>query len=184
MRVKSLIKLVRKAYYIGLCKIFYPSCSWLISWDPLSIRGYAFFQRILNVNGARLIPWPVHFTSRVTGNVTVGSMTAPGMMPGCYINGMAGIHLGGNVWIGPGVKIISANHDPGNLKQHLPAKSITIGNNVWIGANAIILPEVNVGDNVIVGAGTVLTRSVPAGMVVAGNPAKIIKENLPKVQST
>ncbi len=143
----------------------------------MAIRGYWIFQRILNVNGARAIPWPVHFTSRVSGKITLGDMVAPGMMPGCYINAMAGIEFGSNVWIGPGAKIISANHDPDNLECHLITKPIRIGSNVWIGANAIILPEVEIGDDVIIGAGAVVVKSIPAGTVAVGNPAKIIKQN-------
>lgn len=51
---------------------------------------------------------------------------------------------------------------------------IKIGNNVYIGNNALIMPGVTVGDNVVIGAGSILTKSVPDGVVVAGNPAKII----------
>jgi maltose O-acetyltransferase len=53
---------------------------------------------------------------------------------------------------------------------------ITIGNNVWIGTGAIILPNVNIGDGVIVGAGSVVTKSFSANQVIGGVPAKSIKE--------
>lgn len=52
---------------------------------------------------------------------------------------------------------------------------ITIGNNVFIGSNVIILPNVNIGNNVVIGAGSIVTKSVESNSVVAGNPAKIIK---------
>ena len=51
----------------------------------------------------------------------------------------------------------------------------TIGNNVYIGAGAVIMNPVNIGDNVIIGAGSVVTKDIPSGCIVAGNPAKIIK---------
>jgi acetyltransferase-like isoleucine patch superfamily enzyme len=52
-----------------------------------------------------------------------------------------------------------------------------VGNNVFIGVNSIIMPGVNISDNVIVGAGSVVTKDIPSNCIVAGNPAKIIKEN-------
>ncbi|MDU4326324.1 MAG: DapH/DapD/GlmU-related protein, partial [Clostridium celatum] len=53
---------------------------------------------------------------------------------------------------------------------------ITIGNNVWIGGNVVITPGVNIGDNVVIGAGSVVTRDIPANVVAAGNPCRVIKE--------
>lgn len=59
---------------------------------------------------------------------------------------------------------------------HSPLQCFTtIGNNVWIGGNVTILPGVTIGDNVTIGAGAVVTKDIPADVVVAGNPAKIIK---------
>ena len=55
---------------------------------------------------------------------------------------------------------------------------ITIGENVWIGCRALILKGVTIGDGAVVAAGAVVTKDVPANCVVAGNPAKIIKENV------
>ena len=54
----------------------------------------------------------------------------------------------------------------------------TIGNNVYIGAGAVIMNPVNIGDNVIIGAGSIVTKDVPSNCIVAGNPAKIIRENM------
>lgn len=55
-------------------------------------------------------------------------------------------------------------------------KRVKLGNNVWIGSNVTILPGVTIGDNAIVGAGSVVTKDVLKNTIVAGNPAKIIKE--------
>ena len=55
------------------------------------------------------------------------------------------------------------------------AKPITIGDNVWLGGGAIILPGVTIGENSVVGAGTVVTKDIPANCVAVGNPARVIK---------
>lgn len=161
--------------YRGLARIFYPRCPWIVEWYPLSLRGYVVMQRILNLNGARSVAWPVHFTSRVSGHITVGSMTSPGYSPGSYFNGVNGIHFGSDVWIGPGVKVISGDHDREHMDRHKPAPPVRIGSRVWIGANAIILPGVQIGDDCVIGAGAVVTRDVPAGAVAVGNPARVLR---------
>ena len=93
---------------------------------------------------------------------------------GCYIQGGNGIEIGDGTIFAPGVKVISANHDPKDLKHWLPDRPIRIGNSCWIGANAVILPRVELGDNVIVGAGAVVTKSFPSNVVLVGNPARVI----------
>ena len=65
--------------------------------------------------------------------------------------------------------------DGHTFRNHKQVKAITIGNNVWIGANSIILKGVNLGDNVVVGTGSVVTKSFPNNSVIAGVPAKLIK---------
>lgn len=65
------------------------------------------------------------------------------------------------------------------FRDHIPdleiTKPITIGDNVYIGNNVIILPGVQIGSNVIVGAGSVITKNIPDNVIIAGNPARIIK---------
>jgi acetyltransferase-like isoleucine patch superfamily enzyme len=97
-------------------------------------------------------------------------------MPGCYIQALNGITFGESVFIGPGVKIISANHSLDDLTAHDPTPPIVIEDNCWIGANAVVLPGVHLGVGTIVGAGAVVTKSFAAGhCVIAGNPARIIR---------
>jgi len=88
------------------------------------------------------------------------------------------ITTGENLLLGPNVTITAANYDfrAGTpvTKQPMAEQAVTIGHDVWIGANAVILPGVSIGDGAIIGAGTVVTRSVPAGSIVAGSPAKAI----------
>lgn len=91
----------------------------------------------------------------------------------------AEVTIGDNVFIAPGVGIYTAGH-PLDVKRRNAgleyAYPIKIGNNVWIGAQCIILPGVTIGDNAVIAAGTVVNRDVPAGMLVAGNPCRIIRE--------
>ena len=61
------------------------------------------------------------------------------------------------------------------FSKHITSKKTTIGNDVWIGANAIILAGVNIGDGAVVGAGAVVTKDVPPYSVAVGNPAKVVK---------
>jgi acetyltransferase-like isoleucine patch superfamily enzyme len=62
------------------------------------------------------------------------------------------------------------------LRQGVETRQVVIGKNVWIGANSVILPGVKIGDNSVIGAGSTIIEDVPAYSVVAGNPAKIIKQ--------
>ncbi|WP_426228679.1 sugar O-acetyltransferase [Pseudarthrobacter sp. DSP2-3-2b1] len=88
------------------------------------------------------------------------------------------ITIGDDVQIGPNVQLLTPTHpvapEPRRAKVE-GAKPITIADNVWIGGGAIILPGVTVGENSVVGAGTVVTRDVPANVVVAGNPARVLR---------
>jgi acetyltransferase-like isoleucine patch superfamily enzyme len=87
---------------------------------------------------------------------------------------IGGISIGDGTMIGPHVIIATDNHDMQN-KMILLCKGVEIGEKVWIGAGARILPGVHIGDNAVVGAGAVVTKSVDANTVVAGVPAKRIK---------
>lgn len=89
------------------------------------------------------------------------------------------VTIGDNAQIAPNVSIYTAGHpihpDSRNsgYEYGIP---ITIGNNVWIGGNVVILPGVTIGDNVVIGAGSVVTKDIPSNMLALGNPCKIIRE--------
>lgn len=97
---------------------------------------------------------------------------------GCIFLDAGLIAIGDNVMLGPNVQLLTSTHplDSKRRNQCLEkALPITIGNNVWIGGGAIICPGVAIGDNAVVGAGAVVTKNVAANVLVAGNPASIIK---------
>ena len=91
----------------------------------------------------------------------------------------AKVAFGDNVFIAPNVSFYTAEHplDYETRNKGLEyAKPITVGNNVWIGGGVNVLSDVKIGNNVVIGAGSVVTKDVPDNVVVAGNPAKVIKE--------
>ena len=97
----------------------------------------------------------------------------------CTILDCNEVHIGHHVMIGPGVQIYTAAH-PLEARTRIEgwevARPIVIEDNVWIGGGAILLPGVRIGRNAVVGAGAVVSRSVAASTVVAGNPARVIRE--------
>jgi len=96
----------------------------------------------------------------------------------CCILDVMPVHIGDRVMIAPAVQIYTATHPlkaaaRNSGKEY--AKPVSIGNDVWIGGGAIICPGVQIGNGAVIGAGAVVTSSVPDNVLVAGNPARIIK---------
>ena len=92
---------------------------------------------------------------------------------------VAPITIGDDVQLGPNVQLLTPTHplDPGLRRAKWEAaKPIVIGPNAWLGGGVIVLPGVTVGENAVVGAGAVVTTDVPANVVVAGNPARVIRQ--------
>lgn len=143
------------------------------SWH--TVKTFFIWQRIFRINAG--IPWPVHPTSRVTNwrKIRITGRGMPGASPGCYIQAGNGINLGDNVLIGPGVGIVSANHAKGDLNAWEKDRPITIGNNVWIGMNAVILSGVSIGDHAVIGAGSVVHDDIPAHSLAVGNPCRVVR---------
>ena len=97
---------------------------------------------------------------------------------GCVVLDCARIDIGHRVLFGPGVHIYAATHPLDAALRSSGrelARPVRIGDDVWLGGGAIVLPGVTLGDRVVVGAGSVVTKDVPPGWVVAGNPARLVK---------
>ncbi len=134
------------------------------------------FRKILGQN--RDTKWAVHHTSTIIhpNKIIRGKNVYPGDSPSNYIQAINGIKIGDDTNLGPGVGLISANHNFIENKIHDVVSPIIIGKNCWIGMNAIVLPSVVLGDYTIVGAGSVVTNNFEEGYcVIGGNPAKKIK---------
>lgn len=92
---------------------------------------------------------------------------------------IAPVHIGDYVMIGPNTLITTVNHPlsaKGRRERQAQARPVTIGSDVWIGGNCVILPGVTIGNNVVVAAGAVVTKDVPDNCIVAGVPARKIKD--------
>lgn len=101
------------------------------------------------------------------------------------------IIIGDNALIAPNVQIYTAFH-PVNAKDRFgeireegsfefcktQTAPVTIGNNVWIGGGAIIMPGVTIGDNVVIGAGSIVTKDIPSNKIAYGNPCQVIRDNI------
>ena len=98
---------------------------------------------------------------------------------GCTVLDGAKVTFGDNVFIAPHCGFYTAGH-PFNVTQRNEgleyARPIRIGNNVWIGAQVCVLPGVTIGDNTVIGAGSVVTKDIPAGVVAAGNPCRVLRQ--------
>ena len=86
--------------------------------------------------------------------------------------------FGDNVFVAPNCGFYTAGHALDAEQRILGleyAYPITIGNNVWIGAQVCVLPGVTIGDNTIIGAGSVVTKSIPANVLAVGNPCRVLR---------
>ncbi|MFI1327621.1 sugar O-acetyltransferase [Streptomyces sp. WAC04189] len=110
-------------------------------------------------------------------NITIGART--------FVNynltalDVAAVTIGEDCQIGPNVQLLTPTHplEPGPRRDKLEAaRPITVGDNVWLGGGAIVLPGVTIGDNSVIGAGAVVTRDIPANVVAIGNPARPVRK--------
>ena len=89
------------------------------------------------------------------------------------------IYVGDKVMFGPNVTVATAGHpiDPELRYQAMQYNiPVHIGENVWIGANAVVLPGITIGDNSVIGVGSVVTKDIPPNVVAVGNPCRVLRE--------
>ncbi len=96
----------------------------------------------------------------------------------CTIIDVAEVTIGDNCQLAPNVAIYTAGHPIHPASRNTMYEygiSVTIGDNVWIGGNTVILPGVHIGSNVVIGAGSVVTKDIPDWSVAVGNPCRVVK---------
>lgn len=134
---------------------------------------------LLRMFGARVRKW-----TAVYGSAKIFAPWNLEMGDGCNIGPHVEIYCKARVTLGNGVIIsqdsfiCTASHDVRDPNMKLTLGEIWIGDDVWIGARAIVLPGVTIGEGAVVGAGAVVTKNVEPWTVVGGNPAKFIKHRI------
>lgn len=163
-------------------KIFYFLYLIVFRHTPEDYRPYAFFfpwirnklvSAFIKKCGKKI---RVKSNADISMNLIVGNFSEIGTRALIQSN----VEIGDYVIMGPDVKIYSRNHEFGNIHQPIAQQgkryfNTKIGNDVWIGANVIILPGVVIGDHSVLAAGAVIAKDVLPYSVVGGNPAKLIK---------
>lgn len=153
------------------------AAAWMVRYNgslaASAAERFVLLQRQLAAvgDGAEIRP-PFHCD--YGGNLTIGRDVFLNF--NCVILDVVSVRIGAGTQIGPAVQIYTADHprDPAERRAGMEfGRPVTIGENVWIGGGAIILPGVTIEDDAIIGAGSVVTRDIPHGATAFGNPARV-----------
>jgi maltose O-acetyltransferase len=132
-------------------------------------------QELLGRIGARSVIEPPFYCD-YGSNIVLGNDVFINF--GCVFLDPGPITLGDEVMVGPSVQLLTADH-PREAAARVAgpelARAIEVGSRVWLGGGVIVCPGVTIGGNTVVGAGSVVTRDLPAGVVAAGNPCRVIR---------
>lgn len=172
--MKTIIRLINLMLYYGFLRYL----------PPTNNRYFYFIRPIRSLVAGKCLDYAgKNINVEQDANFGNGSGIQIGDNSGigvrCSIRGP--LIIGDNVMMGPEVIVITSNHNfsridiPMNFQGSLPQKQVVIGNDVWIGTRAIILPGVKIGNGAIVGAGSIVTKDIPDYAIVGGNPARIIR---------
>lgn len=149
----------------------------------VNLRGKnIFFQsskKAIRIGKHSIIGLCVKICSGFNGGITIHE--GVGIFEYTAIDIHNSLEIGANTLIAPFCYITDYDHilskpDTPIIQQGYRSKPIIIGKNVWIGAKSVILKGVTIGDNTVIGAGSVVTNSIPANVLAAGNPAKVIRK--------
>lgn len=152
-------------------------CRALAAVDPLDVEGRRAAVEALFGSTGEGVTIEQGFNCDHGHNIHVGDDVL--MNFNCTVLDIAEVRIGSHVMLGPGTTISTVNHplSPAGRRRHgAQATPVTIGDDVWTGANVTILPGVTIGDNVVIAAGAVVTKDVPSNSLVAGVPARILRE--------
>ena len=164
-----------------------PRWGWWLLWWPV---GLALFESgwaplsglkaaVLRAFGARvgrgLVIKP-HVRVKDPRKLSVGDHCWIG--EGVWVDSIEAVTLGDEVCLSQGAYLCTGGHDHTRPTFDLIARPITVHSQAWVGAKAVLLPGVTVGAGAVVAAGAVVTRDVPAGAVVGGNPARVLKQRM------
>jgi acetyltransferase-like isoleucine patch superfamily enzyme len=145
---------------------------------PAFARGAPILEGTIEVGDALMVYSGPQFRTRLwtgeNGVLRLGDRAF--LNEGVLLLAVREITIGNDVRIGPQALIADSDFHPVVPNLQTRTAPIRIGNNVWIGTRALILPGADVGDHSVVAAGSVVTRPVPPRCVVAGNPASVVRE--------
>ncbi|MEG9883633.1 MAG: sugar O-acetyltransferase [Hyphomicrobiales bacterium] len=137
-------------------------------------KANTIIKNFIKMGGNNIIIPPFYCSM---GNVELGRHTKLGSH--CFFWDVAEIVFGEHVWVGPNCCFYTTHHpmDAERRKAgYVMAKPIKIGDSVWLGGSVVVCPGVSIGDNTVVGAGSVVTKNIPANVLAAGNPCKVIRK--------